>query len=56
MRLKNMLKICLGFWKSEPQYAYKRYAYKKNMYCESKNQSAVCDFISPGLFVTISLS
>ena len=24
-----MLKICLGFWKSEPQYAYKRYAYKK---------------------------
>ena len=28
-----MLKICLVFWKSEPQYAYKRYAYKrKNMY------------------------
>ena len=25
-----MLKICLAFWKSEPQYAYKRYAYKKN--------------------------
>ena len=24
-----MLKICLLFWKSEPQYAYKRYAYKK---------------------------
>ena len=24
-----MLKICLGFWKSEPQYAYKRYTYKK---------------------------
>ena len=24
-----MLEICLGFWKSEPQYAYKRYAYKK---------------------------
>ena len=24
-----MLKICLGFWKSEPQYAYKLYAYKK---------------------------
>ena len=23
-----MLKICLVFWKSEPQYAYKRYAYK----------------------------
>ena len=30
-----MLKICLVFWKSEPQYAYKRYAYKKNMYCTS---------------------
>ena len=27
-----MLKICLVFCKSEPQYAYKRYAYKKNMY------------------------
>ena len=24
-----MLKTCLAFWKSEPQYAYKRYAYKK---------------------------
>ena len=29
MRLRNMLKICLVFWKSEPQYAYKLYAYKK---------------------------
>ena len=25
-----MLKICLAFWQSGPQYAYKRYAYKKN--------------------------
>jgi len=24
-----MIKICLVFWKSEPRYAYKRYAYKK---------------------------
>ena len=24
-----MLKICLVFWKSEPQYAYNRYAYNK---------------------------
>ena len=24
-----MLRICLVFWESEPQYAYKRYAYKK---------------------------
>ena len=23
-----MLKICLFVWKSEPSYAYKRYAYK----------------------------
>ena len=29
MRLRNMLKICLVFWESEPQYAYKRYAYKE---------------------------
>ena len=29
MRLRNMLKICLVFWESEPQYAHKRYAYKK---------------------------
>ena len=26
-----MLKICLVFLKSEPQYAYKRYAYKKHV-------------------------
>ena len=33
MRLRNMLRLCLVFWKSEPHYAYKRYAYKrKNMY------------------------
>ena len=31
IRLRNMLNICLVFWESEPQYAYKRYAYKKNM-------------------------
>ena len=29
MRLRNVLKICLIFWESEPQYAYKRYAYIK---------------------------
>ena len=29
MRLRNIVKICLAFWKAEPQYAYKRYAYKK---------------------------
>ena len=31
MRLRNLLKICLVFWKSEPQYAYKHYAYKKHV-------------------------
>ena len=29
MRLRNMLEICLVFCKPEPQYAFKRYAYKK---------------------------
>ena len=24
-----MFEICLVFWESQPQYAYKRYAYKK---------------------------
>ena len=40
MRLRSMLKICLAFWKSEPQYACKRYAYKKNMYDNSYLQTA----------------
>ena len=26
MRLRNMFKICLAFWKSEPHYAYKKHA------------------------------
>ena len=29
MRLRNMLRICLVFGKSEPRYAYKRNAYKR---------------------------
>ena len=33
-----MLKICLVFWESEPQYAYKRYAYEKNMYRDRKQE------------------
>ena len=33
-----MLKICLVFWESEPQYACKRYAYKKNMYTIAHHQ------------------
>ena len=30
-----MLKVCLVFWKSEPLYAYKRYAYKKKQVAEA---------------------
>ena len=41
MRLRNMLKICLVFCKSEPRYAYKRYACKKNMY------SILSKFVEP---------
>ena len=29
MRLKNMLRVMLSFWKSEPHYTYKRYVYKR---------------------------
>ena len=31
----------LSFWKSEPQYAYKRYAYKKNMYTKSDSIDSI---------------
>ena len=34
-----MLKICLVFWESEPQYAYKSYAYKKKHVDEEINPS-----------------
>ena len=34
-----MLKICLIFCKSKPQYAYKHYAYKKT--CTSLNHSHI---------------
>ena len=34
-----MLKVCLVFWESEPQYAYKHYAYKKNMYSKISNSA-----------------
>ena len=33
-----MLKICLVFWKSEPQYAYKYYAYKKHVIEEKERE------------------
>ena len=43
-----MLKICLVFLKSEPQYAYKRYAYKrKNMYVQEKSGSGCTVGTSP---------
>ena len=37
MSLRNMLKMCLVFWKSVSRYAYKRFAYKKNMYLTSSD-------------------
>ena len=36
-----MLKMCLVFWKFEPQYAYKRYAYKKKHVCLLYRRSAI---------------
>ena len=47
-----MLKICLAFWKSEPQYAYKRYAYKKNMYIGYKTLG--CYFGKSFITITIT--
>ena len=42
-----MLGISLVFWKSEPQYVYKRYAYKeKNMY-SNWNGVDFCVFMIP---------
>ena len=41
-----MLKICLVFWKSEPQYAYKLYAYKKKKHVSGQQtfvNVSVCD-------------
>ena len=40
MGLRNMLKTCLVFWKFEPRYTFKRYAYKrKNMYTRKGGDS-----------------
>ena len=38
---KSEPQLCLVFWKSEPQYAYKPYAYKKNMYLKTKKISVI---------------
>ena len=35
-----MLQICLVFWESEPQYAYRLYAYKKKT-CTRLDKSIV---------------
>ena len=40
-----MLKICLVFWKSEPQYTYKRYAYKKTCISGRPQRSGVLEII-----------
>ena len=47
-----MLKICLVFWKSEPQYAYKRYAYKKKHVGAYSRKGAYCKLsaLTWGLF------
>ena len=39
-----MLKICLVFWKSEPRYAYKRYAYKKKHVYQNEDNFEICTF------------
>ena len=41
-----MLKICLVFWKSETQYAYERYAYKKRVSIITWNFEFVFENIS----------
>ena len=41
MRLRDMLKICLVFWESELQYAYKRHAYKKTCISSSYRKSTM---------------
>ena len=41
MRLTNMLKICLVFWESEPQHAYKSYAYKKKHVLSTKQSDTL---------------
>ena len=42
-----MLKICLVFWESEPQYAYKRYAYKKkHVVAKSRFWDTTMDLVS----------
>ena len=46
MRLGNMLKICLSFWKSEPQYAY-----KLQKTCIHENVIAYDIFVKRNLFV-----
>ena len=38
-----MLKICLVFWDYVPQYAYKRYAYKKKT-CREWSHSSIVYF------------
>ena len=52
MRLGSMLKISLVSWKSELQYAYKRYAYnRKNMYTSQTagRNSNICTWKHPQL-------
>ena len=40
-----MLKIWSVFWESEPPYAYKRHAYKKNMYANLQTAKLALDYL-----------
>ena len=54
-----MLKICLVFWKSEPRYAYKRYAYEEKtcFYIEALHRGKLLlKSVKGFMYVSISLS
>ena len=53
MKLRNMLKICLVFLKSESQYvAYVRYVYDKNIYsCNVASFQLVHPYVGLSVFV-----
>ena len=50
MWLRNMLKICLVFWKSGPQYAYKVMLIKKHVSRKLKSVTMKC---SPNIKLAI---
>ena len=48
-----MLKICLVFWESERQYAYKRYAYKKKHVLAKSHQKVWFDNLKYITMITL---